>query len=731
MDSFFEYAFKSHVLLSQENTQPLSPSEVHPALDSEAPEEDQESSDAFLSVFRKALAAIRRHLYRGAGYQYPHYVQADFTTGATIAFWIDSLAAFFPGLLSFAGDIETAVQYHLLNAAVWTKFSAFPERFNVASGEAEKDMSFWPGRPEFTESNYYLYMSTGDPYYLHIGEMILKDIRRRSWTSCGWAGLVDVKTGERANRMESFFLGETVKYLYLMFNPAHPLNLLDAPFVFSTEAHPLIIPKTNRSGKGGRRKPTTGVVKQNHTNQINLSRCPAPRPLPLGFSAVPSRPNYFHAASIVRLHSASAQDQSSPGESTSDQAQTPSGPSQTNALTPSEYIFYPWPLPHDVVMNDAMCAPLAPRPLLDLAFPAIPGLLNSQDSIRRANGALFMNSLSGARFGLVHNGPKPTTNSKDGYRVQVLNNIPLRKDDKIFLPKVVTNLLSPTDKNFARITDPLFVDIVADFSTEWGLANGIPKSKLLMKYHEPVRTEDVSLPDNLETFDQSSMKLAIRSFLDQMASLFRDEIETEDGQPHETEPVLRISFPAMTSTGRGSTNLPQVIDASLTDNMMHDTSRKSTPRNPLPWSHVYATHELCDGRLSPEIPQNHQVIVVKRGGCSFSQKLGNIPSFNPSSSSLQLVIVVSYKEDDDYASDSYFYQSTQEGITDDKRPTQPLLEEVQTVVDGIPRRHPISLVMVGGGDRTYEFFRNTKGVGLKRRYKIHSQGIPISNVLLT
>jgi mannosidase alpha-like ER degradation enhancer 2 len=37
--------------------------------------------------------------------------------------------------------------------------------------------------------------------------------------------------------MESFFLAETLKYLYLLFAPAEALDL--SKMVFNTEAHPL------------------------------------------------------------------------------------------------------------------------------------------------------------------------------------------------------------------------------------------------------------------------------------------------------------------------------------------------------------------------------------------------------------------------------------------------------------------------------------------------------------
>ena len=40
---------------------------------------------------------------------------------------------------------------------------------------------------------------------------------------------------------QSFFLAETLKYLYLLFSPPDMLPLTD--WVFNTEAHPLRLPK--------------------------------------------------------------------------------------------------------------------------------------------------------------------------------------------------------------------------------------------------------------------------------------------------------------------------------------------------------------------------------------------------------------------------------------------------------------------------------------------------------
>jgi mannosidase alpha-like ER degradation enhancer 2 len=54
-------------------------------------------------------------------------------------------------------------------------------------------------------------------------------------TEKGYAELVSVQTMEKADRMESFFLAETLKYAYLLFAPPETLDLDEV--VFNTEAH--------------------------------------------------------------------------------------------------------------------------------------------------------------------------------------------------------------------------------------------------------------------------------------------------------------------------------------------------------------------------------------------------------------------------------------------------------------------------------------------------------------
>lgn len=51
-----------------------------------------------------------------------------------------------------------------------------------------------------------------------------------------------VNTGVKDDMMQSFFLAETLKYLYLLFSPSSVIPLDE--WVFNTEAHPLrIVPR--------------------------------------------------------------------------------------------------------------------------------------------------------------------------------------------------------------------------------------------------------------------------------------------------------------------------------------------------------------------------------------------------------------------------------------------------------------------------------------------------------
>ena len=65
----------------------------------------------------------------------------------------------------------------------------------------------------------------------------MKNLEEHARVRCGYAALSDIITGQHEDRMDSFVLAETFKYLYLLFDSTpHPYIDIEQ-FVFTTEAH--------------------------------------------------------------------------------------------------------------------------------------------------------------------------------------------------------------------------------------------------------------------------------------------------------------------------------------------------------------------------------------------------------------------------------------------------------------------------------------------------------------
>ena len=84
------------------------------------------------------------------------------------------MQAFYPGVQVLEGDLEEAICFHALYFAIWKKFDVLPERFNW--NLKLPDVYFYPLRPEFAETTYFLYRSTHNPFYLHVAMRIIENI---------------------------------------------------------------------------------------------------------------------------------------------------------------------------------------------------------------------------------------------------------------------------------------------------------------------------------------------------------------------------------------------------------------------------------------------------------------------------------------------------------------------------------------------------------------------------
>lgn len=61
-----------------------------------------------------------------------------------------------------------------------------------------------------------LYRATLNPFYLHVGLDILYSLNAFTKVKCGYATIHNVVDKTLEDRMESFFISETVKYLFLV-----------------------------------------------------------------------------------------------------------------------------------------------------------------------------------------------------------------------------------------------------------------------------------------------------------------------------------------------------------------------------------------------------------------------------------------------------------------------------------------------------------------------------------
>jgi mannosidase alpha-like ER degradation enhancer 2 len=185
-------------------------------------------------MWRESLGALNRRLADDTA-DGLWYGQVDMDTGQRTATEFGALHAFLPAVLALGGDLRRARRLEDSCFRMWTTHGIEPE---VIDYRTMKVVS--PGyqlRPEIIESAWYLSRATKDPRYLAMGRRFFDDLVARCRTDDGYTVLKSVVTGEKGDLMPSYFLAETLKYLYLLFAPDTTLDLTHA--VLNTEAHPL------------------------------------------------------------------------------------------------------------------------------------------------------------------------------------------------------------------------------------------------------------------------------------------------------------------------------------------------------------------------------------------------------------------------------------------------------------------------------------------------------------
>jgi mannosidase alpha-like ER degradation enhancer 2 len=185
-------------------------------------------------MWETSLRAINRYLADSVetGLWFGH---VNMYTGKRTRTDFGSLDAFLPAVLALGGNLRRASMLEDACLRMWNRFGIEPEQINYSTMEAVA--AEYHLRPEIIESAYYLFHYTQDSRYLEMGKIFFDSLRTYCRTPSGYAELRSVRTKEKADAMESFFLAETLKYLYLLF--AQPETIDFENVTFNTEAHPL------------------------------------------------------------------------------------------------------------------------------------------------------------------------------------------------------------------------------------------------------------------------------------------------------------------------------------------------------------------------------------------------------------------------------------------------------------------------------------------------------------
>ncbi|XP_055682103.1 endoplasmic reticulum mannosyl-oligosaccharide 1,2-alpha-mannosidase [Lutzomyia longipalpis] len=214
--------------------------------------------DFLIEDYSVAIEGVLSELVRETPNEHHVYI-GELINGKEFKPKMDHLTCYFPGTL-LLGYKNGMPQSHLKLAQdlLETCFQTYMKQptqlapeityFNL-HGESENDIYVKSNdahnllRPEFIESLYYFYAITGNKTYQDMGWTIFNAFERHTRVKNGYTSIGNVKNilnTRPRDMMESFFLGETLKYFYLLFSDDRNEIDLDR-YVFNSEAHPLPI----------------------------------------------------------------------------------------------------------------------------------------------------------------------------------------------------------------------------------------------------------------------------------------------------------------------------------------------------------------------------------------------------------------------------------------------------------------------------------------------------------
>jgi len=222
-DSFYEYLFKAYLLFRS-----------------------RELFDMFSASYR----AIKRFVLVDDLW----FSEVDMFSGKMLRKRMESLDAFWPGIEALLGYADSSAQQLNTFYSVWADLGFFPEEIDYGQWQLGKGAmnGLYPLRPEIIESTYHHYRTTGDRSWLVAGKLFLESLEQFAQTKCGFATIANVESMALEDSMPSFFLSETCKYLFLLFDEDSFVHR--RPYVFTTEAHPFDVLQIHRGDVRARKE---------------------------------------------------------------------------------------------------------------------------------------------------------------------------------------------------------------------------------------------------------------------------------------------------------------------------------------------------------------------------------------------------------------------------------------------------------------------------------------------
>lgn len=198
-------------------------------------------------MYKRVVAGIKKHLIQKRN---GHYFLTNYKTDRFIEEQ-EHLACFVPGMLALGAaaeeDQETLQLAEALTESCYLmyqkqKIGLSPEFIDINNFQPISQKSYWVMRPEVVESIFIMWRITKNPKYRSWGLNIAQAIEKYAKVETGgYSGIEDVSADspKKNDHQESFFLAETLKYLYLLFTSSDVLSLNE--WIFNTEAHPFPI----------------------------------------------------------------------------------------------------------------------------------------------------------------------------------------------------------------------------------------------------------------------------------------------------------------------------------------------------------------------------------------------------------------------------------------------------------------------------------------------------------